>query len=111
MFTCNLKIGSKSINEKVYVVKIQEEALLGVPAIFGFGLIEIKKIGKIKAFRSNIKRRYPELFSGVGKLPEKYHIELVKDAVPYSHKVSRKILIPLHSKELNRLQSKKSKNH
>lgn len=51
-----------------------------------------------------IYNKYPELFTGLGTLPKKYHIELKPNAIPFAVKVARNIPIPLPDKVRAELQ-------
>ena len=44
-----------------------------------------------------MRREFPKVFSGLGKLGEEYHIKL-KGAVPYALYTPLNVPIPLHEK-------------
>ena len=73
---------SQVIQETVYVVRQLRRLLLGRPAIEEFGLL--KRVNAIQLNDSILKQRFPNLFTGLGKLEGNYHIYLKEGARPFS---------------------------
>ncbi|BES87354.1 Hypothetical Protein NTJ_00159 [Nesidiocoris tenuis] len=84
------------ISETFYVV-------IGVPHIpLSFDTCERLKLIKRIESVSTVPNaspdpiaKYPSLFNGLGKTKEPYRIKLVKDAIPYSLNVPRRVPLPL----------------
>ena len=106
----HLAMGKNRVCEKVYVVDKASKLLLGAPAIRKLGLIkDIPGAFTIRAIRSmaksgdtakpqvqvnfesksDVKQRYPELWSGLGKLDGDQHIEIAENAKPFAQTVPR----------------------
>ena len=113
-FKANLKRGSKETNQDIYVVKDLKEPLLGKKAIEQLDLI--KRINMVETKETSIesgedcgskmKRKYPNLFKGLGKLEKEYKITMKKDAKPFKSSALRRISLPMRKKvkkELDRL--------
>ena len=127
----NLSGINSTISEKVYIVKTPK-LLLGAPAIQKLNLIRnipgafsvraIKTAKKEKneeetqqshkviniSFESEqaVKKAYPRLFQGLGKLDGEQHITVRNDAKPFCQTVPRRVPIPLLEKvesELNKM--------
>lgn len=82
-------------------------ALLGQPAIHALGVIV--RIDRVNLdSMESVKRQFPELFEGLGKLQEEFEISLKPDAKPFSLSTPRRIPLPLVSKvkqELERMEN------
>ena len=88
----------------MFVVRGLQQNLLGLPAI-----VPLKLVYRIGAVTGNddIRRLFPRVFSGLGKLGEEYHIRLKEGATPYSEYTARGVAIPLKQKvkaELERME-------
>ncbi|KAI4879198.1 hypothetical protein NFI96_009429 [Prochilodus magdalenae] len=96
----------RSCIQDVYVVAGLTKALLGLPAIEQLSLVHrIEAVTQQNT--SNFVAAYPSVFSGLGMLKEPYHIELEKEAVPYSLSTPRRVPLPLRGKvkeELDRME-------
>ena len=80
-FVANLKAGSNTCNQTVYVVPELHTPLLGRPAIEALQLV--KRVGSVeddKAF--DPQKSFPALFQNLGKLQRPYHIQLKDNAKP-----------------------------
>ncbi|GFR73686.1 Pol polyprotein [Elysia marginata] len=107
--TLQLNSGNRA-NQDIYVLKGQKEALVARPAIQALDMIkrinlitEPEDAGKEKSTKNkdigpHIQEKYPELFSGLGKLDREYTIEIKDDATPSSVFTPRRISIPLQKK-------------
>lgn len=82
-------------------------ALLGQLAIHALGVIV--RIDRVNLdSMESVKRQFPELFEGLGKLQEEFEISLKPDAKPFSLSTPRRIPLPLVSKvkqELERMEN------
>lgn len=105
-FLSTLQRGDKTVQETVYVIKQLTQPLLGRPSIEKLGILS--RIDTVSSHHSHIVDRFPEVFSGLGKLSAEYHIELREDAKPYAFSTSRRVAIPLLpavKQELERMES------
>lgn len=96
--------GITSVQE-IYVVEDLQEPLLGRPAIEALQLVTL--VDSVKSVTGSYRDRYPELFSGLGKMKETYKIRLKEDAVPRAVTAPRRVPLPMQKKleaELKRLQ-------
>ena len=103
-FQGTLRLGDKESTQEVYVVRNLHQQLLGRPAIKALGLI-------VRAHAINrsqsVVDKFPELFTGLGKLKKPYMIQLRPDAVPFSQCMARRIAVPqlqLVKAELGRIE-------
>ena len=115
----NLVMGKNTVRERVYVVAKASKLLLGSPAIRKLGLIKnIPGAFSIRAIRSmaknsetskpqvevnfgsasDVKQKYPKLWSGLGKLDGELHIEITDGAKPFAQTVPRRVPVPLLGK-------------
>ena len=90
-----LVAGSKYIFEKVYLIKGGHKSLLGSPGIRSFGLIDnipgtysIRAVDTkdelpLKNSVDSVRRDFPKLFSGLGKLRGHYTIRLQDGVNPF----------------------------
>ncbi|GFR59560.1 transposon Ty3-G Gag-Pol polyprotein [Elysia marginata] len=96
-FTALLQLNSaKTSTQEIYVLKVQKEALLGRPAIQSLNIIQRMNTitepdeGKggcqqnTTLTEENIKEKFPQLFTGLGKFDKNYTIELKEEAKPFS---------------------------
>ncbi|KXJ30128.1 Retrovirus-related Pol polyprotein from transposon opus [Exaiptasia diaphana] len=105
MFEANISYKEQSSMQKVYVVRGLKRPLLGRPAIEALNIVSFVNAVFEK---DDVVKRYPKLFTGLGKLETAYHIELEKDAKPYALFSARRIALPQLPKvrkELERLES------
>ena len=104
-FTTTLRHGDHSTAQSVFVVRGLKNNLLGLPAIVSLQLIQ-----RVYSIRTgdDIRRMFPNVFSGLGTLGEPYQIKLKEGAVPHSIYTPRSVAIPLRSKvkeELHRMEA------
>ena len=103
------------VQERVYIAKASK-LLLGAPAMRKLGLIKnIPGAYTIRAILSmernnepqaqvmfdslaDVKRQYPQLFTGLGKLKEEQKIKMADSAKPFAQKVPRRVPLPLLKK-------------
>uniref|UniRef100_A0A0A9W9U6 RNA-directed DNA polymerase n=3 Tax=Lygus hesperus TaxID=30085 RepID=A0A0A9W9U6_LYGHE len=83
----------ETIWEDVYYVDGLKSPLLGKPAIEKLNLF--KRVNLVSDESSMWIESYPELFTGLGRIREKYKIELTANAKPYAITAPRRISIPL----------------
>ena len=67
--------------------------LLGLPAITSLNLVT--KICGIQLDKDTAVSKFPELFTGLGKLQGEYDIKLSDNAVPFALTTPRRIPLPL----------------
>ena len=82
----------------IYVVKGLKEPLLGQPAIEKLNLFA--RINDIRSPRSEeqIKKKYPQLFHGLGELEGEYETQLTPNTQPFAITSPRRIPLPMKSK-------------
>ena len=115
---------NQHISEKVYVIKGGSKLLLGIPGIRSLGLLDdipgtysVRAVCHAKAvepFSNNasncVKRQFPKLFSGLGKLKGQYTICLRDEAKPFCMTAPRRIPLPLLKKTEAEIQRMVSSN-
>ncbi|XP_029192721.2 uncharacterized protein LOC114959009 [Acropora millepora] len=79
-----LTLGETCVTEDIYVIKGLKEPLLGRPAIEKLNLFA--RINDIRSPCSDeqIKKKYPQLFHGLGELEGEYEIQLTPNAQPFA---------------------------
>ncbi len=92
-FTGKINYNGKMIDEEIYILPGAKHALLGKPAIQAFDLVSTLNIVYSEA--STPQQRHPKLFTGLGKVPGEYEVELKPDAEPFAVATPRRIAIPL----------------
>jgi len=92
-FTGTLKKDTQVVEEEIYVVKDLHMPLLGLPAITSLNLVT--KICGIQLDKDTVVSKFPELFTGLGKLQGEYDIKLSDNAVPFALTTPRRIPLPL----------------
>ena len=104
-FQAWLSTPDASSRQDVYVIRGQKNALLGRPAIIALNLL-----ARLAAVNSesavDIKREFPKLFTGLGKIPGGYTIKLQPNATPYALSSPRRVPLPLMTavkEELDRM--------
>lgn len=96
-----IRYGNKTTKEVIYVIDGLQHCLLGKPAIQAFGLgPKIQEICTV-----NPKKKFPELFRGLGRIEGCYEIKLKADSVPFAISAPRRIPIPLLKKTENEIKS------
>ena len=105
-FSVTLSHGHKSSKQKVFVVRNLRNNLLGLPAITALHLA--CRIDETLARDPyELRRRYPNVFKGLGSLGDQYTIRLKDSATPYSLYTPRNVALPLRGKvqeELDRME-------
>ena len=92
-FTGTLKKDTQVVEEEIYVEKDLHMPLLGLPAITSLNLVT--KICGIQLDKDTVVSKFPELFTGLGKLQGEYDIKLSDNAVPFALTTPRRIPLPL----------------
>jgi hypothetical protein len=124
MFTANITWKNNLHKEDIYVVANQRENLLGGDACEILGLftfnIDSCKVGtrnKEKQVTAQAgrkcwdpKKRFPKLFTGLGKLKVEYKIKLKENATPYSTTAPRKIPYKMMKPLKKKIDSMEEKN-
>ena len=88
----------------IYVMRGLKKPLLGKPGIEALKLLKIVQ----PVHQEPITTDFQDLFEGLGKLQDNYHIKLKPDAQPYALTTSRRVAAPLMSKvkaELQRMEA------
>uniref|UniRef100_A0A3B3HH25 Gypsy retrotransposon integrase-like protein 1 n=1 Tax=Oryzias latipes TaxID=8090 RepID=A0A3B3HH25_ORYLA len=106
MFTANLHKNNKNTKEDIYVVKG-----LSMPLLSGTAAIALQLVARVENIildsTATVKREFPRLFSGLGKMEGEYNIVLKPNAQPFSLSTPRRISLPLMPKvkeELTRME-------
>ena len=104
-FTGILQCKGISVKQTVYVIERLRSNLLGLPAITSLGVVV--RVDTIDDTSTSIRREYPTVFTGLGKLGEAYKIRLKEGATPLLFFTPCHIPIPLRPKvkaELERME-------
>ena len=88
-FTGQLQRNSVSTTQDIYVIRGLHTPLLGRPAIEALQLLRILNGIQI----DDIFKKFPRLFTGLGRLKDSYKIKL--KATPYALSVPRRVAVPL----------------
>ena len=91
-FRATLETEKKSVTENLIIVRDLKEPLLGKNALEALHLVE--RIYTVDT-ESDIKASYPELFEGLGKMPNKYTIRMKDNVSPFSISTPRRLPLPL----------------
>ena len=95
-FTTQLRHADKTTTEEIFVVKGLERSSLGRQAAHTVNLLNRVDALNSSEMKENIKKRYPNLFTGLGQIKhQEYDIKLTQEATPYAITVPRQIPIPL----------------
>ena len=104
--TATLSKGNKGTQEEVYVVDGLRTPLLG-----GLAAMTLQLVARVNNIsldtKETVKREFPNLFSGLGKMEGEYTIVLKPGAKPFSLSTPRRISLPLMPKvreELTRME-------
>lgn len=106
MFNGNIRVGTKVIDQNIYVVKGLRQPLLGRPAVELLGLVT--RVHEVLSEETDFKAQYPKLFTGLGKIRGEYQIKLREDAFPFALTTPRRVPLPLLPKvkaELARMEN------
>ena len=68
-FKATISSGDLKVEEEIFVIRRLRKPLLGRPAIESLDLL--RRVNTIES-KENLKKQYPKLFSGLGKLEGKY---------------------------------------
>lgn len=107
----SLESKDKKSCQPVFVIDNLARPLLGLPALTALRLVE--RMEKIDTLEENgdperkFKKKFPKVFTGLGRLEGDYRIRLREDAVPYALTTPRRVPIPLTEKvkeELKRME-------
>ncbi|XP_027143510.1 heat shock 70 kDa protein 12B [Larimichthys crocea] len=105
-FTAVLSNSKHSTHEEVYVVEG-----LRTPLLSGAAAMTLQLVARVNSIsldsKETVKREFPKLFSGLGKMEGEYTIVLKPDAKPFSLSTPRHISLPLLPKvkeELSRME-------
>ena len=85
------------------MVRSLNTPLDGRPTIHKLNLL--KRVQEVTRYKTGIVAKYPELFSGLGKMGGQYHIELQESAVPHTVNIPCRVPIPLLPKVKQELES------
>ena len=92
-------------NVKFFVVDTEVESVLSGNSCLKLGLLTrvYQLTGQELPSKRVELKDYPELFTGLGCLPDTYHIELAEGAVPVVH-APRKVPVPQRAKVVEELK-------
>ncbi|KAL6479149.1 hypothetical protein MHYP_G00125820 [Metynnis hypsauchen] len=108
---CSLESKNRDSTQPVFVIDNLARPLLGLPALTALHLVE--RMEEIDTPEVNgdpektFKKKFPKVFTGLGRLEGDYHIRLREGAVPYALTTPRRVPIPLTEKvkeELKRME-------
>ena len=100
LINAELRRDQSEMEEKVYIVKVLQNALVGRPAIQALNLV-----ARIETVHSNFMvQKFPELFGGLGTMQGEYHIKIKAEANPFVLTAPRRIAVPLQPKVKAELQ-------
>ena len=105
-FRGRLTVKNLSRQETIFVVRGLKNNLLGLPALTALKLVQ--RVESTYSSLADVKKEFPQVFSGLGNFGEPYTIKLKEDARPYALYTPRNVPIPLRGKvldELNRMES------
>ena len=105
-FTGTLKRNSDKVKEEIFVVKDHHVALVGFPASNALNLVA--KVCDMTISKETVWTRFPQLFSGLGRLQGEYDIKLNSDVTPFALSIPRRIPLPLMDQvkaELTRMEN------
>ena len=97
-FSAHLKVDKSEIDEEVYVIKDLETPLLSRKSAEKLQLIHRVRSIESNNYKESVSSKYPELFTGLGKMEDEYTIKLKDDAKPFALPVPRKVPMPLYQK-------------
>ena len=103
-FQGNLAYYSNKSKQWIYVVRGLKQPLLGRPAIESLRVIKLVQ----PVSQEPVSAEFQDLFRGLGKLQDNYHIKLKPDAQPYALSTPRRVAAPLLPKvkaELQRMEA------
>ena len=89
---CTVNYG-KCVKSEFFVFKTVSCPLLGLPERVVLDILDKQCINTVKQL--SIQNQYPQLFQPLGKLKDKYKIELTDDAIPFVLTAATKVPIPL----------------
>ncbi|KAL6459873.1 hypothetical protein MHYP_G00316320 [Metynnis hypsauchen] len=108
---CSLESKNRDSSQPVFVIDNLARPLLGLPALTALHLVE--RMEEIDTPEVNgdpektFKKKFPKVFTGLGRLEGDCHIRLREGAVPYALTTPRRVPIPLTEKvkeELKRME-------
>ncbi|XP_077516818.1 uncharacterized protein LOC144127784 [Amblyomma americanum] len=103
-----VRIGADTRLVEFFVVKKGRQAILGLQACEQFGLVNrIRAVKKDEALSECVRRQYPKLFTGIGKLKREYSMTLQDGARPVAEP-ARRVPHAIRSRlkeELDRLEA------
>ena len=94
-FSAHLKVDKAEIHKDIYVIEGLETPLLSRQAAEKLQLITRVQSVESNWYKDNVMAKYPELFTGLGKMEDEYTIKLTDDAKPFAPTVQEKF--PCHS--------------
>lgn len=102
---CKLESKDSTTSQSVFVIDSLSRPLLGLPAIEALQLIE--RIDAVELPEERFKKKFPKVFTGLGRLEGDYCIRLKTDAMPYALTTPHRVPFPLENKikeELERME-------
>ena len=107
-FTGTLRKDTHAVKEEIYVVKNLHTPLLGLPAITNLNLVA--KVCDVKLEKDVVVSKFPELFTGLGKLQGEYDIKLSDNVTPFALTTPRRIPLPLMAQVKDELDKMEREN-
>ena len=105
-FTATLTHKQATSQQNVFVVQHLKRNLLGLPALISLNLVS--RLDSVECTKTDVEKRYPQLFNGLGQFGEEYEVSLKEGAKPFALYTARNIPLPLRSKVQNELKRMES---
>lgn len=104
-FKAEMAARGRCTSQNIYLVSGLEQPLLSRSACEALGLVY--RVDTVAGTETDFRAAYPEVFQGLGKLKEPYHIEIEQGATPVALSAPRRVPLPLREAvhtELNRME-------
>ncbi|KAK7930380.1 hypothetical protein WMY93_006775 [Mugilogobius chulae] len=104
-FGAQLAAKGRTTRQDVYLVSGLVQPLLSRPACEALGLV--CRVDTVIKTETDFRAAYPDVFRGLGKLKDPYHIELEQGAIPVALSAPRRVPLPLRDAvktELHRME-------
>ena len=102
----DLTYKERSYNQQVYVVEGLQKNLLGLAATTSLSLAT--QVEEVSFTGSDVHKRFPRVFEGLGKIGEEYDIKLKPEVMPFSLFTPHHVPLPLQTKVTEELACMKA---